>query len=311
MAGADPTVQKHHCLHFLSGKNQGAEYVLVDPGEAVVGRSQEADIAMVEGMVSRRHARFCVRNDVFTLEDLGSTNGTFVNGDRVKHRVLSPGDRILIGTTIMRVERTANPAGTSPPPRPHGPSIVEADTTSREVMSGELDQMGVPELVEMFATARQPLLLEVDTLDDLGRLYIEDGTVLDGHSRRLGDEAPAEKVLLRIFSFQRGSFALRPFTEPPQRRLNRGIPETLVDALFKLDELEVLRQKLPEMATPVSLSRPMKPRLRALADRDLDLLQLAHNAKDLAEVFDASPLDDLDVARGMLALFDGGYLRRG
>ena len=55
------TAQAEHLrlsLRFLSGKNQGSEYVLADPSVIVVGRSAEADLILVEGMVSRAHARF-------------------------------------------------------------------------------------------------------------------------------------------------------------------------------------------------------------------------------------------------------------
>lgn len=310
MAHADVATQ-HYSLRFLSGKNQGSEFVLVDPSEVVIGRSQEVDVAMVEGMVSRRHARFRVQNNIFTLEDLGSTNGTFVNGERIKHRVLSTGDRVLIGTTIMRVELSNSPVGTKPPPLSTNEPITESETTSRDVMSGELDQMGVPELIEMFATARQQLILEVDTQTDLAQVYIDDGLVLDCHSRRLGDDAPAAKVILRIFSYQKGRFSLRPFAEPLERRLNRRIPELLVDGLFKLDELEVLRQKLPSPGSKIVVARPLKTPLRSLADPDLDLFQLAHNVGEVEAIIDASPLDDLEVARRLLTLMDGGFLRKG
>ncbi len=309
MANADVATQ-HYSLRFLSGKNQGSEFVLVDPSEVVVGRSQEVDVAMVEGMVSRRHARFRVQNNIFTLEDLGSTNGTFVNGERIKHRVLSTGDRVLIGTTIMRVELSNSPVGTKPPPLATNDPITESETTSRDVMSGELDQMGVPELIEMFATARQQLILEVDTQTDLAQVYIDDGLVLDCHSRRLGDDAPAAKVILRIFSYQKGKFSLRPFADPAERRLNRRIPELLVDGLFKLDELEVLRQKLPSPGSKIVVARPLKAPLRSLTDLDLDLFQLAHNVGEVEAIIDASPLDDLDVARRLLTLMDGGFLRK-
>jgi len=310
MAHADVAAQ-HYSLRFLSGKNQGSEFVLVDPSEVVVGRSQEVDVAMVEGMVSRRHARFRVKDNIFTLEDLGSTNGTFVNGERIKHRALSTGDRVLIGTTIMRVELSNSPVGTKPPPLATNDPIVESETTSRDVMSGELDQMGVPELIEMFATARQQLILEVDTQTDLAQVYIDDGLVLDCHSRRLGDGAPAEKVIFRIFSYQKGKFSLRPFAEPAQRRLNRRIPELLVDGLFKLDELEVLRQKLPDPGSKIVAARPLKTPLRSLADADLDLFQLAHNVGEVEAIIDEAPQDDLEVARRLLTLMDGGFLRKG
>ncbi len=83
-------------LRFLSGKHQGSEYVLADPTDVVVGRSSDVDLILIEGMVSRRHARFQLEQAVLEVEDLGSTNGTFVNGDRVRRRRLREGDRVAV-----------------------------------------------------------------------------------------------------------------------------------------------------------------------------------------------------------------------
>src|SRR5450755_1457684 len=83
-------------LRFISEKYQGGE-VPLNRKELVVGRSSDLDLVLIEDMVSRRHARFLVDGTAVTLQDLGSTNGTFVNGEKVKQSRLSPGDRILIG----------------------------------------------------------------------------------------------------------------------------------------------------------------------------------------------------------------------
>ena len=67
-------------------------------GSHVVGRSEDADIRIVAPGISRRHARIIVRGDQVMLEDLGSKNGTHVNGRRVSTCVLADGDRIQFGT---------------------------------------------------------------------------------------------------------------------------------------------------------------------------------------------------------------------
>jgi DNA-binding winged helix-turn-helix (wHTH) protein len=70
----------------------------LQPGEAVLGRATDADIVIRSPKVSRSHARIVVGTDRCVLEDLGSTNGTWVNGDLVTSpRELAHGDRIRIG----------------------------------------------------------------------------------------------------------------------------------------------------------------------------------------------------------------------
>lgn len=68
----------------------------------VIGRSRESDINLPDQWLSRRHAEICRRDDGFYVVDLGSKNGTLVNGDRIKaERLLQPGDRISLGEYVL------------------------------------------------------------------------------------------------------------------------------------------------------------------------------------------------------------------
>jgi hypothetical protein len=75
-------------------------------GPVVVGRSPSSDIVIDEPYVSATHARFTIQGPALVLEDLGSTNGTMVNGHAIDQPVtLRDGDEVQIGDTIMRVSR--------------------------------------------------------------------------------------------------------------------------------------------------------------------------------------------------------------
>src|SRR3954468_10344400 len=90
-------------LRFISGKYQGGEFPLRPNREIVIGRSSELDMVLVEDMVSRKHAKIITDENAVTIEDLGSTNGTFVNGEKVRTSEIRDGDRILIGTSIIKL----------------------------------------------------------------------------------------------------------------------------------------------------------------------------------------------------------------
>ena len=68
----------------------------------VVGREQSSDLMISERAVSRQHAKFEKNDSRFTVTDLGSTNGTWVNGERVETTELKSGDRIRIGGRIFK-----------------------------------------------------------------------------------------------------------------------------------------------------------------------------------------------------------------
>ena len=72
--------------------------IALEEGENVIGRDRDAQLCVDEGDVSRRHARVVVSGDRVTLEDLGSSNGTFCNDHRVRSPLgLSDGDRVTVG----------------------------------------------------------------------------------------------------------------------------------------------------------------------------------------------------------------------
>jgi hypothetical protein len=94
---------------------------VVEPGRAsrrvdlaghpmTVGRGSDCDVVLADAHASRRHARLEVRGGVFVLTDLGSTNGTLVNGHRVREVVLGVGDRIEVGQSTLRVIQPETPA---------------------------------------------------------------------------------------------------------------------------------------------------------------------------------------------------------
>ncbi len=91
------------CLVFLSGPLMGHSVPLSDrPKE--VGRADEADIVINDNGVSRRHARFYLRDRGAFVEDLDSSNGVYVNGKRIERfEHLAQGDKITLGTeTILK-----------------------------------------------------------------------------------------------------------------------------------------------------------------------------------------------------------------
>jgi two-component system, cell cycle response regulator len=87
-------------LVVLSGSNVGEMYRL-EKDQTVVGRGEKVDLRLVDEGISREHVRLSKDEGRVVLEDLGSTNGTYCNGQRVARHPLAEGDKILIGSTTI------------------------------------------------------------------------------------------------------------------------------------------------------------------------------------------------------------------
>jgi diguanylate cyclase (GGDEF)-like protein len=83
------------------GKNLGRRFTLA-AAEHFIGRSTDLDISIEEEAVSRRHARLSRGDGSWVIEDLASTNGSFVNDARVSRQVVRDGDLIRCGTAILK-----------------------------------------------------------------------------------------------------------------------------------------------------------------------------------------------------------------
>ena len=92
------------CLLVLSGKETGRIFSL-SKAEVTIGRSEEVDVLIVDPSISRRHAKLrLISPEAVSLEDLGSKNGTFFDGQRISQIDLRDGDRFQLGaSTILKL----------------------------------------------------------------------------------------------------------------------------------------------------------------------------------------------------------------
>jgi two-component system, cell cycle response regulator len=87
-------------LIVLAGNSVGEMYK-ISKSETVIGRGSQADIHVVDDGISRRHAMIVHKGEEVLVRDLGSTNGTYCNGERISEHVLSDGDKIQVGSTTI------------------------------------------------------------------------------------------------------------------------------------------------------------------------------------------------------------------
>jgi pSer/pThr/pTyr-binding forkhead associated (FHA) protein len=108
-------------LEIVEGADVGRRVELVAP--LTVGRAADADLVLADELVSRRHARVSQRGAGAVVEDLGSRNGTFVNGNQIHGPTrLVPGDQLQLGVTLVELRSVTQiaerPSAVQPVPPP-------------------------------------------------------------------------------------------------------------------------------------------------------------------------------------------------
>lgn len=300
-------------LRFISGKYTGsAEFPLVANQEVIVGRANDLQMVLVEDMVSRRHARIFWDGDQIQIEDLGSTNGTFVNGEKIKRTLLKEGDRVLIGTNILKVVSldSAPSTGTS---SSNLESVGRRSTqgpspSTGRTMSGSIDEIPLPDLLQLLHTSKKGGVLVIRTDDDTGRIYFRKGQIYHSIINDL-DEVPALKALFRLLTWQKGIFDLEPPDETKfPNEIDVGVPELLMEGLRQLDEFNAIKDSLPNLRAKIGIPELLIPPLRDLSPDELDVLQLVHNYGTLESVLNKSLAMDLDTAQLLVKLINKKYI---
>jgi two-component system NtrC family sensor kinase len=144
-------------LLVINGANRGTRYDIASDQDTVIGRSVGCTLRLDDSEVSRQHARISHTGDEFVLHDLGSANGTRVNGHVLTQRVLCNGDNLQFGSTVLLYQLAEN----------EQPLVASADQVrfiddSRSVNESAIVQsVGVDEPTAPVAEAEQKYGLEL------------------------------------------------------------------------------------------------------------------------------------------------------
>ena len=297
-----------YALKFISGKYQGGEFPLPEEGEIVIGRSSDLDMVLVEDMVSRRHAKFIMSAGELYLQDLGSTNGSFVNGEKITRTQLKEGDRILIGTSIIKVLLTSAETSLEEAKADLQNMAAGKRTSQVRTMTGSIAEVPLPDLLQLFGASKKSGVLVVTTDDGSGRVYLDKGqvayAVVDG-----SEEMPPVKAFCRIMTWKEGTFDMEPpheieFPEPIQMS-TEGL---LMEAMRQMDELSRLEDSLPPRDSAIGVVVPLEAKLRELSPEELDVLQLVINEGVIDGVLSRSMASELETAEILGRLMQHGYV---
>jgi pSer/pThr/pTyr-binding forkhead associated (FHA) protein len=201
-------------------------------GILIIGRSRAADLRLGDPDTSRRHAKIVCAGGRCVVQDLVSTNGTWINGARVEEHALRPGDRIQIGSQeIAFCEVEAEP-GLTAEPGDEAQTLFAERSTSGESFRGDLAEIPAFAVLQILEMGRKTGVLHVECDAASGRLWLQRGDPVHAETKgQVGFDAAVALV-----NAQSGRFGFEPDPEPPARTIEATVTQLLLEASRMQDE---------------------------------------------------------------------------
>ena len=209
--------------------------VRVEPGrELTLGRSPECSLQLPAAGASRRHASVVSHDGVVVLRDLGSTNGTFLNGERLSgDATLRSGDKIRIGG--VDILYCCVEAGTAVSGADDTRTVVSfwpGAGIGGDALRGNLEKVPLFAVLQMLEMGRQSGCLAVETDAGEAYLWLDAGRIVHAENGKSGGLEAA----LAIAQASVGRFDFAPGSPAPERTFGASVTEVILEATRLLDE---------------------------------------------------------------------------
>jgi hypothetical protein len=285
-----------------------------------IGRHASNDLQLSSRTVSNFHAELLEEDGVLFLRDLGSTNGTEVNDERIDRVRVSSGDRIRIGNHRLSLQRTkrGDPAAGSMTavagvngfgPGRSGrvlPLSSRAADTLREVNRGDV---ALPDLLSELCGGRGSVIAVIERQGGVARVFVHDGSILHAEY----DEATGEKALFRLFGWREAKYSIQALENPTEVEVSICLPTDtlLAEGVEHAVELGKLVARLPPLASRLCLKEDCPLPLTAHSHAEIEVFQDIIRHGTIESVVARSPYPDVRVLRLLESLLRKGVFEVG
>lgn len=212
----------------------GAPPFSLKPGTSVIiGRTAEADLSVPSNRVSRRHSEIFWKEDRPWIKDLGSQNGTLVNGKRIQEHKLADNDEVSVGPFLCTYRHLSGVGSV-------GRTAAQTDNNAltqpmlADAMAGRLDLVNLFELLQTLEFNQKTGTLEVFGTDGHdGQIVVQNGSPTFART----DSRQGEEAIFDIALAKDGQFSFSPdVDETLERNVSRPITSLLLEAGRRMDE---------------------------------------------------------------------------
>ena len=290
-------------LLVLSTDQAVHAYDLVHFSRVGIGRHQSNDIQLPSRAVSNFHAEILKEDGALVIRDLGSTNGTRVNGERIDRSLVAPGDSIRIGNHVLSLELRPTPcAFASTGVDVFGPG-ARGRVLSLKSRCADFD-VPLPELLRRLSTRPEPLRALLERDGRKAQLFFNQRRPFHVEYEGL----VGEKALYRLFSWHEGSYEIQSLVDTPSQPVTICLPldALIVEGMDHAQELGKLVAGLPPLATPLRLKEDCPLPLTAHSPAEIEIFQAIIRHETIEKVLERSPWTDVRVARLIASLLSKG-----
>jgi hypothetical protein len=213
-----------------------------------VGRGSDNDIVIPSQMVSRKHGKVYYDSRVWVYQDLGSSNGTRVNGKRVDKVVLQSGDVIDLGGFLVTYKEIHDLTDVAEGP---GAGMEEGKTMAFDAnmlkkvamqgmdgvavlggLGGSLADIDIADILQLLEMQRKSGTLSLDFEGAYGKIFVLGGNMIHAEYGKIAGETAIYKML----KIHKGSFHFDPREPRVAPTINRPTTSVLLDASREMDE---------------------------------------------------------------------------
>jgi len=309
-------------LKVLRGKGAGKTFSFAFGQNVIIGRHEESHIQLDHKLVSRHHTKINWKGSEPWVIDLNSTNGTFLNNQKIEEALIQEGDEIRIGNSALKIHFQMGEDGEKTRLThllANAEELLKKVEDDKDqwgrIFSGSLGKMNLSEILQSLCMAGRDGILVIRGLS-LGKVYIRKGRIFFARAGKI----VGKKALFRLLAWKRGYFDLRDLedelvSEVPENRLKKyeqGFPKdithTLLEFLKGQDEFQPIAERIPK------LKHILAPNPKNPFPKDRRYVRVCQIYEKVGEgisvqkLLDSFPLLDTEIFRVLVYLVDHGFL---
>ncbi len=311
MRPSTPWTEDEAALLVLATDQKVHAYALAQFSRVGIGRHESNEIQLPSRAVSNFHAEILKEDGALVIRDLGSTNGTRVNGERIDRSPVAPGDSIRIGNHVLSLQLRPTSAGG--PARAGADGFVpgargrilapKARPSADADESGTLD-LALGDLLRRLVGRTESLRVVLERQGGKAEIFFNRERLFHvAYERAVG-----EKALYRLFSWHDGNYEIQALSDAISHPVTICLPldALVVEGMDHAQELGKLIAALPPLAVPLRLKEDCPLPLTAHSPAEIEIFQAIIRHETIERVLESSPWTDVHVARLIASLLGKG-----